>query len=506
MSVFQTERPTSPGAILLKQRQDDLERQINRDMFAAKRELEQQAVVEQAEMLTSSEESERIAHLQAMQEALAHRTKLEKARSAYVSAVANMPKDGRKQLLENFLLHIVNESLWVDDVVKNTDESQVMIAESFHDIVGKCEAVTGEKLENTVSNSKLLSYVNEVVGTITDKACERILKEAADTGEIDINFQLNDEESDELYDKLSDINPESISQAVRDKVLDTVKDEKECGKVKAELFKELEDEESEEEPIEGEEGTEDTEEATPEDATEDDADEVAESLIGSSLGSVLETIGSKDDIHDGYDIRVLMKLGDKEALHENYQNAEACYSKAYELCEKLRNRNRVLMPTEFEYVKESLSNAITTRKFSVSRTSGRALIREEASGTYLSESLNETLLDLGAYCTAMSRASRTRNVNPKTAAQVAEARYKDRINRALTNNTGSSLFESLLIVNTRKIEQTNPVLESGAHLVSDEIDNAAMIQTLLEYTIYETLNTLKVFNFDTRTVDKLKAM
>ena len=505
MGVFQTERPMSPGAILLKQRQDDLERQINRDMLASKRELEQQAVVEQAEMLASSEESERIAHLQAMQEALAHKTKLERARSAYINAVANMPKNGRKQLFENFLLHIVNESLWVDDAVKNTDESQAMIAESFHDIIGKCEAVTGEKLENNLNNSKLLSYVSEVVGTVTDKACERILKEAADTGEIDINFQLNDEESDELYDKLSDINPESISQTVRDKVLDTVKDEKECGKVKAELFKELEDAESEE-PIEGEEEVDNTEEAAPEDTTEDDADEVAESLIGSSLGSALETIGSKDGIHDGYDIRVLMKLGDKEALHENYQNAEACYSKAYELCEKLRNRNRVLMPKEFEYVKESLSNAITARKFSVSRTSGRALVREGIGDTYLSEYLNETLLDLGKYCTSMSRASRTRNVNPKTAAQVAEARHKDRINRALTSNTGSSLFESLMIVNTRKIEQSNPVLESGAHLVSDEIDNAAMIQTLLEYTIYETLNTLKVFDFNMRTVDRLKAM
>ena len=72
--------------------------------------------------------------------------------------------------------------------------------------------------------------------------------------------------------------------------------------------------------------------------------------------------------------------------------------------------------------------------------------------------------------------------------------------------SGKSLFESMLISNSKVIEKMQPVFEGGEPLLAEDIQNAAMLQTILEYTIYETLNTLKIFDFNINTVNKLKAM
>ena len=506
MGVFETDRPASAVAVAEQARQAQLDREINLNMKRAQRELEEQMVAEQAAMEKEAYDGKAEAERQARLEQRAQQTRLERARHALVEAMSNMHNVGKNQLFEEFLRNIITESLWIDDDFKTSDKAQQMISESIGEIITKCEKATGQSLMEGMKNSKLLSYIDEVITSISSQASDRIIAEAKETGDVEIDFSLNDEESDEMYNKLSELNPEQISQAIRDKVLDTVKDEKECGQIKAELFKELDDASSEEPPTEdeGENGGEDTGESIT-DETEDDANEVAESLIGSDIGTVMETIRQKEGAHKGYDIRVFMKLGDKEAKVGNMDNARECYNTAAQLCESMRNMNSTLLPSEYEFAKGSLVNAMESRMFSVSPTSGNANLRTVNNG-YSANTMNEALLDIKAYCSAMGAASLTRNVVTESVADIARRRRADRVNDVLRKSTGSSLFEALMILNVKKLEAERPVYENGAPLVADEVENAAMINTVLEYTIYETLNTLKLFKFDSRTIDKLKTM
>lgn len=503
MSVFSTERPVSIEATMEQAQQARLEREINMNMLRAQRELEQQAILEQASMEKDSYNAKDEAEKQARLEQIAQTTRVEKSRKALIEATTNMAKNSRRYLFGNLLTYIVTESLWVDDEFKNTDEAAQMISEAVDEIIGKCETVTGQKLMEGTNHSKLLSYADVIIADICSRATDRILLEAATTGEAEINFSLNDEESEELYDKLSDLNPEQIAQTIKNKVLDTIKDEKECGQVKAELFKELDDASSEE--PESEEGEEPVSDDTVTDETEDDANEVAESLVGSPMDLVVETIKGKEGTHRGYDIRVLLKLADKEARNNNFDNASACYTKAAQLCESLRNLNRTMFPTEFAFVKGSIDAAMESRMFNISRTSGEATIRTNGDG-YTARSLNDALIDLRTYCGAMSTAVTKRNIVTETLNEKVAKRKIERINDVLNGASKNSLFEALMFSNIKKLEASNPVTESGARMIADEIENAAMINTVLEYTIFETLNTLKLFDFNMRTIDKLKTM
>lgn len=507
MSVFTTIRPASVQEIIDRHTQENLDRQINLDLLKAKNDLERQAVAEQAAMEQDSYDAAKEAEKQAALESLAQATRLENARTAYIEAAKNMPEASRKYLIKTFLTGIITESLWVDDNVKCTEESQTQITEALDQIINKCEDVTGTSLLENMKKTKLLSYIDEAVTYVSSGATERILREAADTGEITIDFKLNDDEADELFNKLTELNPDKISQSIRDKVLDTVKDEKECGQVKAELFKEIDDADNEV-PDEGgtEEPTTTETPEEPEDTTEDDAEETAESLIGAAIETVARTINAKTGTLPAFGIRVLTKLGDKESLHGNYDNAYTCYTEAAQLCTDLRNSNAVYMPTEYERLKDSIANALNARRFAISESSGRARIRDSFEAIYESTTISNSLDDLRKYNRLMATAVKSRNIVNETPEQSLMRMNNNRISTLLTKNTGNSLFESLMMSNIHELEQSAPVLEGGLQMVSEEVENAAMLQTLLEYTIYETLNTMKVFEFTPSTVKKLQVM
>lgn len=501
MDIFSTARPATVS--LDKLAQERLDRQINLDLLRAKNAMERQAMEDQKGAIYESTMAEEKARKQAAMEALSQKTIETRARDAYKTALKTMPEEARTQLIKNFVFHIVHEGLWLDDNVKDLSDEQTRneMMEAFNNVIGKCEAATGKTFMQGMGNTKYLQLADELITEVSDKAVSRILTEAAETKETSINFNLNEDESNELYDKVSELQPEEISQRIRDKVLDTVKDEKACGQVKAELFKELDEaEKQEEEDLTGENPADES------DQTDDDAGSVAESLLGRTLAEAMSTISSKEDVNEGYGIRVMLKLGDKEAANKNYTKALECYSRAGELCESLRNSKRTLPQVEYEVVKESLGNAMSARAFSISPTTRKASARDNFDNRYSAVTLNDTLLDISRYCSLMESAMRARNVVTETMEQVQARRNKSRINSVLRRSTGESLFEAVLISNAKTIEKMQPVFEGGEPLLAEDIQNAAMLQTILEYTIYETLNTLKIFDFNINTVNKLKAM
>ena len=82
---------------------------------------------------------------------------------------------------------------------------------------------------------------------------------------------------------------------------------------------------------------------------------------------------------------------------------------------------------------------------------------------------------------------------------------RENANRKLNSMNGSSVFESIMMKSLNDIDAEHPTME-GASLLESEKHNAALLQTVLEYTVLETLNTLKVYDFNLRNIGLVKKM
>lgn len=72
--------------------------------------------------------------------------------------------------------------------------------------------------------------------------------------------------------------------------------------------------------------------------------------------------------------------------------------------------------------------------------------------------------------------------------------------RKLSNDVGGTLFEAMMIGNLSDCEAT---MESTA-VEEGDIEASALVQSLLEYTVFETLSTLGIYNFRLGDIDKCK--
>ena len=75
--------------------------------------------------------------------------------------------------------------------------------------------------------------------------------------------------------------------------------------------------------------------------------------------------------------------------------------------------------------------------------------------------------------------------------------------RSLRNSMGGTLFESFMIANTSSIR--DEAVTEGVDIDITSAVNAALIESILQYTVLETLNTAKLYKFTSSDVNKLKA-
>ena len=73
----------------------------------------------------------------------------------------------------------------------------------------------------------------------------------------------------------------------------------------------------------------------------------------------------------------------------------------------------------------------------------------------------------------------------------------------LTRNMGSTLFEAMMIGNISETETI--AMESGGAYEDEEVEDAALIETLLQYTVFETYNTLGLYKFRLNDIKGVKA-
>lgn len=75
--------------------------------------------------------------------------------------------------------------------------------------------------------------------------------------------------------------------------------------------------------------------------------------------------------------------------------------------------------------------------------------------------------------------------------------------RSLRNSMGGTLFESFMIANSNSVR--DEAVTEGVDIDTASAMNAALIESILQYTVLETLNTTKLYKFTSSDVNKLKA-
>lgn len=484
MSVFSTERPISATELKALQEQKAAEYKANRQLMEAQRLLEEQEAKAQEEMAKQDAEQKKKEEQEQALEAATQRYNVERANKAYVAAVGSLPKIARETLTKHVLCNIMMESLWVDDSVKSSPEFMPQTVELFEQVIDKCDKATNTSLLANMENTRLLSYINDVITESADAICERILTEAKETKPLTIEFTPNEEEMEIVDKKIADADPKTISKVVKDKVLNIIKEEKEDGKVKAELFQELDEAESEEE----------------------DSDNVEESLMGIPLDQVMKAIDIKGEGVSEFEHMInkavtMATLADKECIAGNKDKAIGCYRQTANYV----GQAAVLYPYEDSDAKNAATNKLmhimNSRGFDIRPGTGKA-VRYEKPPRVVRAGFHGVAPAVTEYCNNMAKALSKDNVITETVGQLRNRLSRKSANQVLQSSVGATLFETQLIKNTINVKAA--VTESGVSMLDSEVQNAALLQTIVEYTMFETLNTMQVYKFDRNAIAKLK--
>jgi hypothetical protein len=76
-------------------------------------------------------------------------------------------------------------------------------------------------------------------------------------------------------------------------------------------------------------------------------------------------------------------------------------------------------------------------------------------------------------------------------------------NRVINHGIGGRVFEAIMLGNLSHCDRT--VMESGMSISSEQVENAALIETILDYTVFETLDSIGLYKFRMGDMDKVKS-
>ena len=269
--AFTTKREASASerlAMLVAQKHN---RSKNVTTLAEQYEAKKNAVI-QTSLLESAdlEEKEMSKRTEALESLRIKKLKSD-AKSSRVTMENKLYNEGMKILKKKVLFEMVYNSYWLDDDVKAKTVSEMY--DKFNATMSYVEENCKESLQE--SETPFLSNIGEIIESTCRKASKRIAKEAKDSGDVDVSFDLTSDEEKEMDDKLNELGKDEIEQMVRDKVLSVVKDEKANGKKKAEMFDEIDKAEKEEDDDEDENDDikDDDDEDDKKDKEDDDEDE-----------------------------------------------------------------------------------------------------------------------------------------------------------------------------------------------------------------------------------------
>lgn len=148
-------------------------------------------------------------------------------------------EDGKLILLNELLFEMYSKSLLLDDEVVIEKENAIRSTiESFVQSKGGFKLL--EKAYNK-HKTPLLKNMKEICESVAKKVSTRKMKDAEENKDLDINFELNDEEKEMFDYEKEKLSIEEISELVKKKVLTVIQDEKMRQQKESELLKDIEE-------------------------------------------------------------------------------------------------------------------------------------------------------------------------------------------------------------------------------------------------------------------------
>ena len=119
--------------------------------------------------------------------------------------------------------------------------------------------------------------------------------------------------------------------------------------------------------------------------------------------------------------------------------------------------------------------------------------------------IKTNLSSIKSYCESKCSSVTQPEVNPLPT-QSFESTFESLVMRKrtqdITKNIGNSLFEAMMIGNISETEKI--AMESTQNFNNEEIEDAALIESLLQYTVFETLDTLGLYKFRLNDIKAVK--
>ena len=530
MSVFDTSRPDDSNKRYQKALEAAITRKNNRRRLS-----EERAIAEESARVSSALEAitENVETPVTDTRRMTRRV-LENKNKALQMLESRLIKEGYNTCFNNVIFGMVYESFWADDAVKESTVNQMY--QTFTETLDLLESLGIKQIPLNKQN-QFMQNVAELVTEACKKSAERIAHEAEcnkdgkTSDDIEtISFAMTDGEMNELDDNLAELSPEDITTLVKNKVLQVVQDEKECGKKKSDAFKEIDDEKVKIE-IEYEDDDDDDEkdetddmdeekdkaEDTVDDMDDDDVNrQVSESASGAHLQKIwwsgspsmtktqaYQTISNlksgkvKLNTDTGYDLMVAAKL---TKLQQS--EFEKIVSRADDKLERrysLRDLQGNIMPdaeTTFDQKRCVFVAANGAGDYLVySYTTGQFydFDHEQDSG----ENIKDWLSNGVSYKAMMNSKYVSESLSYRKLVNAAKT-------RKMHKQVGSSLFESIMMNSTNNVRtRLEASMESSIPDKKDVMD-AAFMESMLVYTILETVQTVGLYSFSREDITKLK--
>lgn len=422
-------------------------------------------------------------------------------------------QEGMDIVTNNVIGQIIYESYWLDDPVKVAQVEQ--ISES---IANAMEYLEDRCMESKVPEAKQNRYllnVTEAIRDIVTEASDRIFEECKKTNSLFAEFELNENEEDKLDEKLSDLGTDEIVDLIKGKVAQVIQDEKEKEKEKSEMFDDIEKETSDEEP-ETEDATNESTmptEVTLEAALSFDKTDSRYTSNERHIASILENGATISIIEDPSwrefkDCISLLSKKIRNTIIASNEGEGACCG--IKLIDELLNYLSSVpedVPVDVKEHIMTMTNiiygAVPVDEVIISRLGGTMGSPDLASNNPIINLTTVSWIDIFVNIkTNLSSVKEylkskcckdvvveSASVTENTLERLISIKNERDFNRGI----GGTLFESLMLGNLSQTERI--VTEGIAPVTSEDIEDAALIESLLQYTVLETLNTIGLYNF-----------
>jgi hypothetical protein len=475
--------------------------------------------------------------------------------------------EGVKTVMNKVLFEMVYNAYWLDDSLKKNPTVLQDSYNEFRNVMSMVEETCDLSKVDNQNKSKFIINLESVVQETCKKAAKRLASEASEQQLTGIDFGLTDEEESDLDTKLDELGKDDIEELVKNKVLAVVQDEREAGKKKADMFN-LINNTTETDPSGDPDSTDDSISESTLPVTEAVGEIIlTTAMLGIVIAAVV--LSTKEVLDLKKALKIYEKYGNPKIKASDITPTMYALDKAHRVTDKelsgiskffnknskrakvWKDKDDHVICTAILYTTTDVGAGATFTNNGVSPTvnvtttynylytvsdkyKDDALYLTALMGHYDGYSTRNTtafvvdikkgfkkqwanekvkLLGKSLESTDLSdcelviesniiQSEPVVNNNP-TPDEMLESLIVNKLNRSLNRSVGGTLFESMMISNSKEVQ--DQIVSEGLDISDNDKMSATLIQTILQYTVLETLDTMKLYSFTMNDVKNIRS-